>query len=129
MAGPFQIPPKQGSATSFLGINLLVCESLVPEPTGGVCRILCGPNVPTLISCHPGVGFDTPLVTIWNIVYGPRHGLDKLWVRSIGAVMNLDTSTSCPGVNSRMGGNLELLAFCFSTRSDKFLRANSKQDL
>ena len=25
-----------------------------------------------------------------------------------------------------MGGNLELLAFCLSTHSDKFLRANSK---
>ena len=87
VAVPFRILPKQGSATFFLGINLLVCESLVPGPTGGACRILCGPNVPTLISCHPGVGFDTPLVTIWNIMYGPRHGLDKLWVRSIGAVM------------------------------------------
>ena len=60
--------PKQGPATSFLGITLLVCESLMPEPTGRVCRILCGQNVQTLISCHLGVGFDTLLVTIWNIL-------------------------------------------------------------
>ena len=62
------ILPKQGSATSFLGITLLLCESLMPEPTGGVCRILCGPNVQIIILCHLGVGFDTPLVTIWNIL-------------------------------------------------------------
>ena len=35
VAGPFLIFPKQGSATSFTEIALLVCESLVPEPTGG----------------------------------------------------------------------------------------------
>ena len=62
------ILPKQESATSFLGITLLVCESLVPEPTGGVCTILCGPNVRTLVSRHLGVGCDTPLVTVWNIL-------------------------------------------------------------
>ena len=28
-------------------------------------------------------------------------------------------------MNSGVGGNLELLAFCLSTRSDEFLRANS----
>ena len=28
-------------------------------------------------------------------------------------------------MNSGIGGNLELLAFCLSIRSDKFLRANS----
>ena len=28
-------------------------------------------------------------------------------------------------MNSSIGGNLELLAFCLSTCSDKFLRANS----
>ena len=68
MAGPFLIVSKQESATSFLGIILLVCKSLVPEPTGGVCRILCGPNVQTLVSCYLGVGCDTPLVTIRNIL-------------------------------------------------------------
>ena len=39
----------------FLGVTLLVCESLVPEPTDGVVRVLCGPNVQTLVSCHSGV--------------------------------------------------------------------------
>ena len=29
------------------------------------------------------------------------------------------------GVNSGIGGDLKLLAFCLSIRSDKFLRANS----
>ena len=32
-------------------------------------------------------------------------------------------------MNSGIGGNLELSAFCLSARSDKFLRDNSKRDL
>ena len=88
VAGPFLILPKEGSATSFRGITLLVCESPVPEPTGGICRNLCGPNVQTLVSCHLGVESDTPLVTIWNILCTALSPwLDKLRVRSIGAVM------------------------------------------
>ena len=38
--------------------------------------------------------------------------------------MRLNTRVFCPGVNSGKG-NLELLAFCLSTRLDKFLRASS----
>ena len=59
---------KAGVATSFLGITLLGCESLVPEPIDGVRKILCWPNVQTLVSCHPDVGFDSPPVTIWSIL-------------------------------------------------------------
>ena len=68
MAGPFQILPSRGSATSFLGIILLVCESLVPAAIGEACTVLCGPDVLTLDSCYRGVGFDTPLEIIWNIL-------------------------------------------------------------
>ena len=43
----------------FLEITSLVCESSVPEPIDGVCKILCGSNVQTLVSCRPGVESDT----------------------------------------------------------------------
>ena len=89
-------------------------------------RILCGPNVQTLVSCHLGVGCDTPLVTIWNILCAAlAMAVDKLRVRSIGAVMRFVYQHLLSGVNSGIGGNLESLAICLSIRSDKFLRANS----
>ena len=53
---------------SFLGIALLVCESLAPEPIEEACRILCGPNVQQLVSCRPGVGIDIQPVKIWNLL-------------------------------------------------------------
>ena len=53
----------------------LVCESPVPEPIDGVCAILYGPNVETLVSCRPGVESDTkPAINLEYIIYGPHQG-------------------------------------------------------
>ena len=50
-------------------------------------------------------------------MYGPRLGRISF---EFGP-----SATFCPGENSGIGGNLELLDFCLLTRSDEFLRANS----
>ena len=40
-----------------------------------VCWILCGPNVPTFVSCRPGVESDTTTGdSLEHVMYGPRHG-------------------------------------------------------
>ena len=60
-----------------------------------------------------------------HIMYGPRHGWTSFGFGPSVLWWGLCTSTFCPGVNSGIGGNLELLAFCLLVRSDKFLRTNS----
>ena len=110
-----------------MGITSLVCESPMPEPIDGVCKTLCESNVQKLASCRSGVKFDTQPGIIWNILC---TALAMAGGSALGSVHRCfeEVCTSVPfvrGVNSSIGGNLELLAFCLSTRSERFLRPNS----